>query len=193
MRYKSGYKEEKRKELLSISGQLAKKQGFNATGVDTFMKAAGVTSGAFYSHFSSKHDLFKALIESEIQHSIDMWMGNPHTEAEPWIDFELNRYLALSHVNKAEHGCVLPALATEISRSDDDIKQLYQSELIRGHQIFLEHLGSEEKSWAVMCQLVGAILIARSIMDESLKLIILESSKSAIKYFLSTENKTKPI
>ena len=48
MRYKSGYKEQKRQELLDISGQLAKKNGFNATGIDGFMKAAGVTSGAFY-------------------------------------------------------------------------------------------------------------------------------------------------
>ena len=54
MRYKTGYKEQRRKELLHISGQIAKKNGFAATGVDAFMKASGVTSGAFYSHFSSK-------------------------------------------------------------------------------------------------------------------------------------------
>ena len=77
MRYKAGYKEEKRKELLEISGQLAKKNGFGATGVDTFMKAAGVTSGAFYSHFSSKNDLFKALVENELKDSIKKWDNNP--------------------------------------------------------------------------------------------------------------------
>lgn len=188
MRYKSGYKEEKRKELLNISGQIAKKEGFNATGIDTFMKAAGVTSGTFYSHFSSKQDLFKALIESEIQQSIAMWQDNPHTEAELWMDFELNRYLSLPHVNRAEYGCMLPALAIEISRSDEEVKDLYQSELIKGHQIFLAHLGSEEKAWAVMCQLIGAILMARSISNTSLRLTILESSKWAIKSFLSNIN-----
>ena len=81
MRYKSGYKQEKRKELLKISGQLAKKDGFAATGVDGFMKAAGVTSGAFYSHFSSKQDLFKALVENELKNSIQMWQNNPHDQA----------------------------------------------------------------------------------------------------------------
>lgn len=73
MRYQSGYKAEKRKQLLEISGQLAKKNGFAATGIDSFMKAAGVTSGAFYSHFSSKHDLFKALVENELKDSIKKW------------------------------------------------------------------------------------------------------------------------
>ena len=121
MRYKSGYKEEKRKELLKISGQLAKKDGFAATGVDGFMKAAGVTSGAFYSHFSSKQDLFKALVENELKNSIQLWQSNPHNQAELWIEFELNRYLTLSHVEHPNHGCVLPTLATEVARSDEEI------------------------------------------------------------------------
>ncbi|MEG2301217.1 MAG: TetR/AcrR family transcriptional regulator, partial [Acinetobacter sp.] len=76
-------------------------------GVDGFMKAAGVTSGAFYSHFSSKNDLFKALIENELQHSIQMWQDNPYDEPSQWIDFELNRYLALSHVEQPDRGCAL--------------------------------------------------------------------------------------
>jgi AcrR family transcriptional regulator len=77
MRYQSGYKAEKRKQLLEISGQLAKKNGFAVTGIDGFMKAAGVTSGAFYSHFSSKQDLFKALVENELKDSIEKWENNP--------------------------------------------------------------------------------------------------------------------
>lgn len=184
MRYKSGYKAEKRQELLDITGQLAKKNGFNVTGVDTFMKAAGVTSGAFYSHFSSKSELFSALIENELMQSIQMWQDNPHQDAEAWIDFELNRYLTLSHVNRPDYGCILPTLASEIARSDLEIKQAYQAELLRGQKIFLKHLGSEKKAWAVMCQLVGAILMARSVTDESLKLLILESSKHSVKAML---------
>jgi AcrR family transcriptional regulator len=180
MRYKSGYKEEKRKELLKISGQLAKKDGFTATGVDGFMKAAGVTSGAFYSHFSSKQDLFKALVENELKNSIQMWQNNPHEQAELWIEFELNRYLTLSHVEHPDYGCVLPTLATEVARSDEEIKQRYQQELQRGHALFTQRLGSEEKAWGVLCQLVGAILIARSVSDDSVKLTILESSKHCI-------------
>lgn len=193
MRYKSGYKEQKRQELLDISGQLAKKNGFNATGVDGFMKAAGVTSGAFYSHFSSKNDLFKALIENELQHSIQMWQDNPYDEPAQWIDFELNRYLALSHVEQPERGCALPSLASEIARSDDEIKQAYQNELIRGQKIFLKHLDSEETAWAVMCQLVGAILMARSIADDALKVIILESSKKSINAFIAHSANGKAI
>lgn len=188
MRYKAGYKEQKRQELLNISGQLAKKNGFANTGVDSFMNAAQMTSGAFYSHFSSKQDLFKALIEAELQKSLLDWQDNPHEDLAEWIDFELERYLAISHVQRADHGCILPALSSEVARSDDEIKQLYQSELIRGHALFVKHLGREDLAWAVMCQLVGAILMARTVADDMLKIMILNSSKWMIRQSLGLNN-----
>lgn len=188
MRYKTGYKEQKRQELLNISGQLAKKNGFANTGVDSFMNAAQMTSGAFYSHFSSKQDLFKALIEAELQKSLLDWQENPHEDLAEWIDFELERYLAISHVQRADHGCILPALSSEVARSDDEIKQLYQSELIRGHALFVKHLGREDLAWAVMCQLVGAILMARTVADDMLKIMILNSSKWMIRQSLGLNN-----
>ena len=184
MRYKSGYKAEKRQELLNISGQLAKKNGFQATGIDRFMKQAGVTSGAFYSHFSSKNDLFKNLIENELQQSFELWQKNPFEDAEQWLDFEMNRYLTLSHLERPDHGCVLPTLASEVARADLDIRQAFQAEMQRGLQIFIQHLGSEDKAWAVLSQLVGAVLLARSVVDESVKILILESSKLNIKSML---------
>ncbi|TCB52354.1 TetR/AcrR family transcriptional regulator [Acinetobacter sp. ANC 4779] len=188
MRYKAGYKEQKRQELLNISGQLAKKNGFANTGVDSFMNAAQMTSGAFYSHFSSKHDLFKALIEAELQKSLLDWQENPHEDLAAWIDFELERYLAMSHVQRADQGCILPALSSEVARSDDEIKRLYQNELIRGHALFVKHLGREDLAWAVMCQLVGAILMARTVADDRVKIMILNSSKWMIRQSLGLNN-----
>lgn len=184
MRYKTGYKEEKRKELLKISAQLAKKQGFANTGVDSFMQAAQMTSGAFYSHFSSKNELFEALIESELQHSFQAWQANPHEKLSDWIDFELDRYLAFSHVQRPDHGCAIPALATEVARSSESTKQCFQQEMLRGHALFTQHLGSETQAWAVLCQLVGAIVMARSMADEHLQHEILNSSKWMIKNML---------
>lgn len=192
MRYKAGYKAQKRQELLVISGQLAKKNGFSATGVDGFMQAAGVTSGAFYSHFSSKNDLFKALIENELQNSIQMWQDNPHQDLTAWIDFEIERYLSLEHVQKAEHGCILPALATEVARAEDDIKSIYQQELMRGQQLFAQHLANEALAWGFMSQLVGAILLARSISDLEMQKSILKSSQYFIHQALEQHQKSLP-
>lgn len=185
MRYKPGHKEEKRKELLKTSGGLVKKSGFAATGVDALMQAAGVTSGAFYSHFSSKTDLLKALIESELLASREMWAGNPHESAEEWTDFELDRYLNLGHVKHPEAGCVLPTLAAEIARADSSVKELYEKELMKGQEILAKRVGSDDLAWAFLCQLVGAILMARAMPSVAMQRTIIEASKRFLKDALS--------
>jgi AcrR family transcriptional regulator len=185
MRYPPGHKQEKRKELLKSSGSLVKEGGFATTGVDALMEAAGVTSGTFYSHFSSKTDLLKALIENELQISRDMWAGNPHETAEEWIDFELDRYLCLSHVKHPEAGCVLPALGAEIARADRSVKLLYEKELLKGTKILATRLGSESLAWAFICQLVGALVMARAMPTEAGQKMIIESSKQFLKRAIS--------
>ncbi|WP_296445409.1 TetR/AcrR family transcriptional regulator [Rhodoferax sp. UBA5149] len=185
MRYPPGHKQEKRKELLKTSGSLVKEGGFATTGVDALMEAAGVTSGTFYSHFSSKTDLLKALIENELQISRDMWAGNPHETAEEWIDFELDRYLCLSHVKHPQAGCVLPALGAEIARADRSVKLLYEKELLKGTNILSKRLGSESLAWAFICQLVGALVMARAMPSEAGQKMIIESSKQFLKRAIS--------
>lgn len=60
MRYSSTHKQETRQKLLDSSRAIAKKGGFDSTGVDALMSAIGLTGGAFYSHFRSKADLFES-------------------------------------------------------------------------------------------------------------------------------------
>lgn len=74
-----------------------------------------------------------------------MWQSNPHDNATDWINFELARYLTLSHLEHPEQGCVLPTLATEVARADDTIKQTYEQELLRGHALFSTHLPVKKK------------------------------------------------
>lgn len=57
MRYSSTHKQETRQKLLDSSRAIAKKGGFDSTGVDALMSAIELTGGAFYSHFRSKADL----------------------------------------------------------------------------------------------------------------------------------------
>jgi len=177
MRYPPGHKEEKRKELLAISGAAIKQGGFVATGIDTLMQAAGVTSGAFYSHFASKNELLKAVIAQELLHSRKGWQKNPHTDATQWLDFELERYLNLSHVRHPESGCVLPSLGAEIGRADDEVKTLFEQEMHKGVEMLAQRLGSEETAWAFICQLVGAVLMARAMPDKVSQATVIEASK----------------
>jgi TetR/AcrR family transcriptional repressor of nem operon len=185
MRYPPGHKQEKRKELLNVSSALIKEGGYAATGIDSLMQAAGVTSGAFYSHFASKKELFGALIAQELFISREQWAKNPHASAEYWLSYELDRYLNLRHVRHPDAGCILPTLGAEIARADSSVKEIYEEEMLKGVAILTQRLGSEERAWAMICQMVGAMLLARAMPTEAGQIAILESSKHFLRGALS--------
>ena len=63
-----GYDFDKTHELILESAMAQfKAQGFNGASIRQICKDAGVTNGAFYSHFESKEDLFEKLVEPVIE------------------------------------------------------------------------------------------------------------------------------
>ena len=185
MRYPPEHKAEKRRQLIQASGALIKRDGYAATGIDRLMEASGMTSGAFYSHFGSKADLLQALIPYELQLSRDAWQSNPHTEPEAWLAFELERYLNIKHVRHPEVGCMLPSLGAEIARADEATRKVFQEEMEKDVAMLEEKLGNADLAWAFICQLVGAILIARAMPSKAARLTVLESSKGALRKLLA--------
>ena len=60
MRYGPEHKGAARTKILDAAGRGFRRLGFGGVGVDGLAKEAGVTSGAFYGHFPSKAEAFKA-------------------------------------------------------------------------------------------------------------------------------------
>src|SRR5438309_899544 len=58
--------EETRSKLLRSAQKVFAKVGFEAARLEDIAKDAGYTRGAFYAHFTSKEDLFFALLEQQI-------------------------------------------------------------------------------------------------------------------------------
>lgn len=189
MRYKPGYKAEKRKELLGVAGQVMKESGFSATGIDGLMQDAGVTSGTFYSHFPSKAELLKALIVSELEASTERWEDIAEDTPAAWLRQQARRYLSMGHVAHPEAGCLLPALAAEIGRADDETRKLLESTLGNWQENIAARLGDKERAWAFIAQLVGGVLLARAVADETLQRTILTASRALLEESISSLEK----
>ena len=54
---------ETREQLLDAAEELFLSHGYGGTSLDSIVERAGLTKGAFFHHFASKHDLARALIE----------------------------------------------------------------------------------------------------------------------------------
>jgi AcrR family transcriptional regulator len=59
--------EETRSRIMESAIKLFSTRGFNTASVDDICKEAGISKGAFYHHFETKHALFLALLDGWLQ------------------------------------------------------------------------------------------------------------------------------
>jgi AcrR family transcriptional regulator len=74
--------EETRARILDSSVKLFSGRGFNAASVDEICAEAGISKGAFYHHFESKHALFLALLDGWLK-TIDTAVENTRDATAP--------------------------------------------------------------------------------------------------------------
>jgi TetR/AcrR family transcriptional regulator, transcriptional repressor for nem operon len=171
MRYSPEHKENTRARLLEVGGALAKKDGFGTTGVDSLMAAVGLTSGAFYSHFSTKTKLLEAIVENELTRSVNLFADK--TDAQ--VIAALESYLSISHVNNPAEGCAVTSLSAEVARSNIETKQTFERMMLQLKTVVQSHTVDENAAWAMIAQLVGAVMIARAMATEDPRKSLLEA------------------
>jgi TetR/AcrR family transcriptional repressor of nem operon len=180
MRYSTEHKVGARARLVETTGALAKEKGFAATGVDGLMAAAGLTSGAFYSHFRSKNELLQAIIENELDRSIALF-SNMSVEQSLTV---IEGYLSQAHVDHPASGCAIPALACEISRADKSTQAVFEEGMVKLQAQIKIVVQDDAQAWSIMAQLVGAVMIARGIPSQSVRSALLDGVKQQIKLVL---------
>ena len=150
--------------LLAQGGAHAKKHGFADSGVDALAGAAGLTTGSLYKHFGGKSELFSAIVQSELERSVAAF-GDVSVMDRAQLARALDRYLSAAHVEHPEHGCMLPALTAEVARADESVRAQYQAGVTSLHAGLARIVGSADDAWALLAQIVGAVMFARALPD----------------------------
>jgi AcrR family transcriptional regulator len=171
MRYPPEHKIQARRQLLKAGAALAKQQGFANTGMDALTAAAGVTTGAFYTQFTSKADFLHAIIEQELTQVVANFAHKTPQELQQ----VLSMYLSVWHVQHPEKGCPIPALGAEIGRADERSKTEFEQHLDSLMEIIHAAVGNREQAWALLAQAVGAIVLARAVADPAKQHEIVQS------------------
>ncbi len=179
MRYKPEHKEQTRKKILSAAERSFKKNGYSGVGVDGLAKEAGVTSGAFYGHFSSKNIAFKEAVVSgldELQAAIaEMKQSN----GEHWWKEFAEFYTSQKRTCDLSESCTLQSLSHEVARSGEDIQEAFESQLLE--IIELASSGqNKDKTWATFAMLIGGVTLARAVKDKALSDEIAKAVKKEV-------------
>jgi TetR/AcrR family transcriptional repressor of nem operon len=164
---------ENRRRILDVASRLFREKGFDAVSVSEVMKAAGLTHGGFYGHFSSKDDLVAETIGYVLSNDED---GGGDLRAY------LGDYLAPRHRDNAAAGCPTAGLAADIRHQTPAARAAMtaglRSQIERMAKALPDIDAADRRraaigTWAAM---VGAVILARAIDDTTLSDEVLEQT-----------------
>ena len=177
----------KRESLARVLGAAARRirrEGLGGASIASVMTDAGLTHGAFYSHFSSKEELEVAAFTHAITTGRPQWI--PPLRDEGWNDRRkrlAKRYLTIAHRDALEDSCGFAALASEAAHASADFRSAYEREL-RGSLAAI--CGTEspnaaqfDDALALMVVLIGGLTMARAVPDGALSDRVLRVARRA--------------
>ncbi|WP_289029191.1 TetR/AcrR family transcriptional regulator [uncultured Paraglaciecola sp.] len=171
MAWNKDHKENSKKRILDSAAKLFAHNGFKTISIDEVMQHAGLTRGAFYSHFKSKSDLYAEAILYGSQKSRQQ-LSNVFE-----VDKIVNAYLSEAHVEGEERHCPLAFLVSDINQQNQTIRDTYTTtfnSLVDKMQLS----GLNREQALKQCVLmVGGVAISRALNDKSLVTELLASCK----------------
>ncbi|WP_395064321.1 TetR/AcrR family transcriptional regulator [Paraburkholderia silvatlantica] len=186
MRYKAGHREEAHDRILDAAGRGFRRLGFGGIGVDGLAKEAGVTSGAFYGHFPSKAEAFKAAAVAGLVQLREAIEGLRANEGDAWLGKFVEFYMSVRRTCELGESCALQSLTPEVARASDETKAAYETELLAVVEAVARGLPNgtlsvrRKTAWAILSILSGGVSIARSTADPKTGAQIAEGIKEAV-------------
>ncbi len=186
MRYGPGHKDEARSRILNAAGRGFRRLGFGGIGVDGLAKEAGVTSGAFYGHFPSKAEAFKAAAVAGLVQLREAIEDLRAREGEDWLATFVDFYMSVRRTCDLSESCALQSLTPEVARADHGTRTAYEAELLEVAEAVAQGLpnGSlparRKTAWAILAMLSGGVSLARSAADPRIGAQIAAGIKSAV-------------
>jgi TetR/AcrR family transcriptional repressor of nem operon len=168
---------ENRRRILDVASRLFKDKGFDAVSVAEVMKAAGLTHGGFYGHFTSKDDLVAQTLAQAL---------SSDSVGDGEFNSFVRSYLAPRHRDNPGNGCPTAGLAAAIRHQTPAAKAVMteglRSQIARIERALPGQDAAEKRraaigSWAAM---VGAVILARAVDDPELSDEVLEQARAWI-------------
>jgi TetR/AcrR family transcriptional regulator, transcriptional repressor for nem operon len=187
MRYVKGHGLQTRSRIVEKASYGLRQTGAAGMSVADLMKLADLTHGGFYSHFESREALVIEAFALAMDRTVSQWLklmkGMP---IEQRFDVIVEAYLRPGHRDDRAHGCVLPALGTDIARSGRKARHIFARKLDEMidvvARLFAEKSPKEARQIATgsLATMMGSIVLARAVGDDKLSDEILGAGRQAL-------------
>jgi AcrR family transcriptional regulator len=169
----AGRKEQTHERIVDAAAAALRKGGFGAIGVADIMRQVGLTHGGFYAHFASREALLAEALERaghDSRKRLGKAMDSSASRGRDAFTVLVERYLSDAHLKSPETGCPVAALASELPRQPDAVKEVAARRIegLLGTVAAALPEGHAEGTAAVVAsQLVGGLQLARTLGDNA--------------------------
>ncbi len=199
MKTKKGEKDKLRVSILESAISYFKENGSGASGISGIMKHAGLTTGALYSHFKSKDELFGETICHELEKLEIQLFQIFRKEKKHALKVMIELYFEKERLVEVGDGCVFTALGSDMHRSKAAYRARYEEYTQKVYQLFADSIQLQfpkespescyEKAMVLYSGMVGAMTMARTTKNLKVAHAILDAEKKhLIQSFVAKEN-----
>ena len=181
-----------RERILESAVKLFSARGFDNVTINDVMQAAQLTHGAFYAHFSSKHELYKEAITAATKNSMLAKALAENNCENLNVTKLVAAYLSIEHVQQNTPPCPLAFLATDVANREEEVRLAYTKvykDLIAILNKQLNHTpSSQERMLALSALMIGGVAISRALCDEQAVMDLLGACKKYGEQLLAMNN-----
>jgi TetR/AcrR family transcriptional regulator, transcriptional repressor for nem operon len=176
-------KAKSRERILAAAARKVREGGLESLGVAELMKAANLTHGGFYGHFSSRAALIAAALDRALESSRVDFDTVPYGAVA--LETVVRRYLSKAHRDNPAEGCAMSALLADAARSEDPaVRKRMADQVQRSFAWMAGAMGggaaAEDAATTALCAMIGALAVARVLGDNSRSEHVLEVVRRAV-------------
>lgn len=187
VRYSKEHKEATRRRIVEAAARAYRRGGVGGVGIGELMGEIGLTHGGFYAHFPSKDALVAEACEHGASGSTERVLARAEAQGgAAGVRTLVEAYVSAVHRDRPELGCVMPALAADVSRGAPEVRGALTRVLRRmlrrigallpGARPAADHDVPSDEALALVSGMVGAVLLARAVDDPELSERILDAN-----------------
>jgi TetR/AcrR family transcriptional repressor of nem operon len=158
-------KAQSRERILSAASRMIREDGFESLSVADLMKAANLTHGGFYGHFSSREDMIVAGLERALEDGENAATAGKRGKSTRTVKAVLNGYLSAAHRDHPGAGCATASVAGDVARAQPSLRKVMTTRMDNYidsmAEAYGDHRNAEEFAAAAWCTMVGAIVLSR--------------------------------
>ena len=185
-------KEATHDRIVEAASRAIRRSGYNGTGVADIMKAAGLTHGGFYAHFSSREAMLAEAADRAGGESVAMMERIASSLPPPQaLAAMMQAYLSKEHVEAIETGCATAALGSEMPRQAPEVRRA----ATRRIKEMIDLVARQSPDWGqpaahehalfAISTMVGALVLARAVDDPRLSDALRDA---ALKHLATTQD-----